>query len=311
MAGPAVQPHPLLARVRRTFGTATPDQALQRARAIVGTSRLPDNAEGGLAKAGLEALQNGDEPTPRQLAALEMMLRIMRPARLIRGGEPDPLTRDFEEMFPDWDDFREKLKPFARSIGRIDSVEGESFGTGFLVDSTTLVTNRHVLDQVSKGTRKLESGQCVVRFVREFGTPDADPVPVLGVKKVHESLDLALLEVPAQELLSLSIAAAAPKAGDPVVAIGFPFQDSERNPLWVGTIFGSRFGVKRAAPGDVVSVAPHKSEWGHDCSTLGGNSGSPVVSMRTAELLGVHSGGGFLWRNQAVDSAALLSFLHG
>jgi S1-C subfamily serine protease len=173
----------LLARVRRTFGEASPEQAVERVRAIIGTERLPENAEGGLAREALQALKNGEEPTPKQLAALEMMMRMMRPAPKIVNGRPEDFAEeDFLKLFPAWEKFQEAVQPFVRSIGRIDRTDGQPLGTGFLVNETTLVTNRHVLDGASNGTRQLERGQAIVSFRREFQTPDESPVDIVGVK---------------------------------------------------------------------------------------------------------------------------------
>jgi V8-like Glu-specific endopeptidase len=45
----------------------------------------------------------------------------------------------------------------------------------------------------------------------------------------------------------------------------------------------------------------------HDCSTLGGSSGSPVLDAATGLVIGVHKSGMFAVRNGAVASAALFS----
>jgi len=304
----------LLARVRRTFGDASPEQAVERVRAIIGTERLPENAEGGLAREALRALKNGEDPTPKQLAALEMMMRMMRPAPKIVAGRPEDFAEeDFLKLFPAWEKFQEAVRPFVRSIGRIDRTDGIPLGTGFLVNETTLVTNRHVLDGASNGTRRLERGQAIVSFRREFQTPDETPVDIVGVKAFHETLDIAVLQVESRTFSAdrqpLSVSTG-PKVGDNVVAIGFPFNDPQRNPLFIGTVFGNRFGVKRAAPGDVVAASTDGLRWSHDCSTLGGNSGSPLLSMDTAQVVGLHFGGTFLWRNEAVDASALGVFLN-
>lgn len=297
-------------RLARTFPNATPEQAVERVRAIVGTNRLPDNAEGGLAKAGLAALQRGEEPTPKQLAALELMLRIMRPAPRFIGHTPEDLDPDFVALFPAWPAFQTKVKPLARSVGRIDRAgDNRAIGTGFLVRPNLIVTNHHVLDVVSMGTGRLERGQAVIMFGKEFQTPDEAPVQITNVRAVHDTLDIAILEIEPWNQPQLTIAANGPAEGDNVVAIGFPADDPDRNPLFIGTIFGNRFGIKRAAPGDVVRVKPANSLWQHDCSTLGGNSGSPLLSLATAEVVGLHFGGSFLWRNEAVDASALGAFV--
>jgi V8-like Glu-specific endopeptidase len=47
----------------------------------------------------------------------------------------------------------------------------------------------------------------------------------------------------------------------------------------------------------------------HDCSTLGGNSGSPLFSLRTARVVGLHCEGYFMYRNEAIDGATLHAFV--
>jgi V8-like Glu-specific endopeptidase len=38
----------------------------------------------------------------------------------------------------------------------------------------------------------------------------------------------------------------------------------------------------------------------HDCSKLGGNSGSCVIDLETNQVIGLHFGGRYLGRNSAV-----------
>ena len=298
-------------RLDRTFGSASPEVALERVRAIVGTARLPDNAEGKLAKDGLAAMKAGETPTPMQLAALELMLRMMRPAPKIVSHVPEDLQDDFKQLFPPWNSFRSLIEPLAGAIGRVDRVgDNHPLGTGFLVRRGIVVTNRHVLDEASMGTRSLERGQATINFGKEFNSDGKDPVDIIEVVAYHETLDVALLKVDGQPQRILQVATEGPAVGEAVVAIGFPYDDSQRNPLFIGPVFGNRFGVKRAAPGDVVRVNAKQKTWGHDCSTLGGNSGSPLLSMATAEVVGLHFGGSFLWRNEAVDAGALGEFIN-
>ncbi len=70
---------------------------------------------------------------------------------------------------------------------------------------------------------------------------------------------------------------------------------------WVHkTLFGARYGVKRLAPGQVhkpLGAIPndHNPPWvfGHDATTLGGNSGSPLLSWLDAPFgaFGLHFAG--------------------
>src|SRR5262249_39722401 len=47
----------------------------------------------------------------------------------------------------------------------------------------------------------------------------------------------------------------------------------------------------------------------HDCSTLGGNSGSPIVRLETGEVVGLHFSGLFLQENRGVPAAQLAEIL--
>jgi S1-C subfamily serine protease len=298
-------------RVERTFGDKPPVAALERVRAIVGTNNLPATFEGNLAKEALAKLKDpaADTPSPRELAALEMMLRMMRPAPKYEDGQLEDLSEpEFLEAFKNWNRFRTLLEPLKASIGRIDVGPGDTAGTGFLVGDEVLVTNRHVLDVLSRGTRMLQPGQGTVTFFAELHpTTSEPPVAIESVIAFHPTLDIALLRVKPRKRRTLTIATAAPALEEQVAAVGHPFDDPVNNPLFTRTIFGNSWGVKRVAPGEVVSQS--HSMIGHDCSTLGGNSGSPLLSLNSAEVVGLHFGGGFLWRNEAVSCIDLNAFV--
>ena len=246
------------------------------------------------------------------------MIRMTRPAPLVQQGRPGDIDKvEQKEVFPHWDVFQNAFRPFAHAIGRVDRAsvslaQSESIGTGFLVKNGLLMTNKHVLMDLSRGTGLLEPGQGVVRFQVEFGdfSPDA-PVRILKVASVHPTLDVALLSVETLPLPAGSamprLSTAAPSSQADVVVAGFPQNDPARNPLFIGAIFGPDFGVLRVAPGQIASL--EASGFTHDCSTLGGNSGSPVFDLHTADVVGLHRGGAFLWTNEAVDGPSLAGFV--
>ena len=70
-------------------------------------------------------------------------------------------------------------------------------------------------------------------------------------------------------------------------------------------IFGGTYEVKRLQPGTVMQVDTARKVFTHDCSTLGGNSGSCVVDLRTGLVIGLHFGGGYRRANFAVALWAL------
>ena len=59
-------------------------------------------------------------------------------------------------------------------------------------------------------------------------------------------------------------------------------------------VFGDVFGVKRVQPGQLLMVDRELTEFHHDCLTLGGNAGSPVVDVDTGLVLGIHYAGQWL-----------------
>jgi hypothetical protein len=302
-----------LERAERTLKQQSIETVFKRIRAIIGPANMPSTEQGQLAQQALDAMRTMQKPSPQQLAALEHVIRLMRPAPLSRAGTLDKIDQDLANTFPDWDAFQASVKPYLYSVGRIDSLAtNNGVGTGFLVAQNLLATNRHVLDQLSSGTNVLEKGQAVVRFGQEQGTPDTlGRIDIIGVVALHDSLDIALLEIEQPNNAAIvgpvAVETNAASVGAAVVAVGYPFDDPVRNPLFIRALFGGKFGVKRAAPGEVVKVSTQSVF--HDCSTLGGNSGSPIFSMKTARVVGIHRDGFFMFRNEAVAGGSLAEFI--
>lgn len=308
-----------LDRCVKVFGDLEPDAVLNRVRAIVGSeSAMPATEEGKLAVQAFRKLKNGDEPTPMELSALQFLIRLTRPAPLVHKGKPDALQREHVDTFPAWAAFQDAVGCLPL-VGRIDRASptlatADRIGTGLLLAADLLLTNRHVVNVLSRGTDRLQEGQAVVRFGFEDDSFDADaPVPITAVASMHETLDMALLRLkPAVPgLPSSSLAPAIDEtplaANTDVVVVGYPLDDKERNPMFIGNIFGTEFGVLRASPGQCTKA--FANGFYHDCSTLGGNSGSPVLSLDGARLVGLHTGGGFLWKNAAVSAGAIRQFV--
>jgi S1-C subfamily serine protease len=304
----------LAQRAERALAGRPVAEAVAKVRAIVFKLPLVPDAETA-AQTALNKINAGEAPTAAELAALELVVRMMRPAPLSKDGELEPLpsapgsSTYNPALVALWDRFRAGVKPLMYSIGRLEDHGGDPQGTGFLVGDDLLLTNRHVLAKLSNGVEELDDGQAVVRFNQEWGMPDpADSsVPVAGVAAVHDTLDMALLRVRLpQPRKRLALDNEPAERASAVATVGYPFKDPT-SPLFVEAIFNGRYGVKRAAIGDVLDVGERR--FFHDCSTLGGNSGSPVFSLDSGGVAGIHCSGVFNYRNEAIPATEIAAFM--
>jgi endonuclease G len=89
-----------------------------------------------------------------------------------------------------------------------------------------------------------------------------------------------------------------------VAAIGYPAWDGRRNePSVMRNIFDDVYDVKRLQPGQLLRVT--EDRLGHDCSTLGANSGSVLIDLESGEASGLHFAGLYRVQNYAVPSATV------
>lgn len=304
----------LLARARRAFGDVSPEVAIGKTRAITGPGKIPDSEKA--AQEAMKKLLDGKEPTSDELVALEFVIRVMRPALLTKKGLLPPLDAQGQNLHPPllidrWEKFRQNAETRLGSVGRIDHASGRHIGTGFLVRPDALATNRHVLDVLTGGSSILRRGDAIVRFHAEANEqePPDTKAKLLRVIDVHPRLDIALLEVElsaARAPLPIDFDAT-PEDGHPIVVVGFPAKSDESNPLFGEAIFGRFSGVRRGALGELVE--PDDPRIYHDCTTLAGNSGSPVFSLLTHKVIGIHRSGAFAYRNEGVVAREIRTVL--
>lgn len=302
-------------RAARALGGVDIGALFTRWRRVIGP---PPEQLSELARQALDAIVGGEEPTPQQRQALEQAIRLLRPAPYVRHGALAPLEGDSATAFPGWEAFREAARPYLPSVGRIDRVirpghNPEPVGTCFVVGPRCVLTNHHVLLALTFGTGVLARGQAEVRFGQERGdSPEPSPVRLVGVLRQDESLDLALLstarrlDTPSLDLRPITTVSVDPSRSTPVVAVGYPMGDT-RLPELVAGLFDGVYQVKRASPGEVLSS--RGGRFSHDCTTLSGSSGSPVLTMDGARLAGVHTDGLYLGRNHATSGEPLRAFI--
>lgn len=301
-------------RAMRALGNQPVADAVKKFRAIIGVANIPESEP--LAQLALNKLQKGDLPTAEELRALEIVIRLLRPVVFSREGALDDLPdQPGHHLYPEelrdlWSSFRTRIRPLVGSVGRVEDSERKHVGTGFLVGDDVLATNRHVLGMLTFGSEVLAPGAAYIAFKQESGTtnkPD-DVVPIEGVAAIHPQLDMVLLRTRKQSRPHLPIEPAVATAATRVAAIGFPGDDPKNNPLFLSSVFQGKFGFKRAALGEVLPGSGSPSLY-HDCSTTQGNSGSPVFSLTSGQVVGIHRAGFFMYRNEALDADALRNFV--
>lgn len=257
---------------------------------------------------GLEKLAEGraDEIGDEECVGMEAVVLLEgRPALPVRN-------HDFASQRGDWavlDGHRAAIRASLSRVGRIE-LSGhprlDRLGAAFLAGPDVVMTNRHVAAEFARGDgagwtfqegigARLDMGAEDGGPAAEGGGPVHDVVEVLGL---HEDVDLALLRVapPAGATLPapLAVAADAPAdlPGRPVYCVGYPVHDGRRDePESVRRMFMDVYRGKRLQPGTATELVPGRDVFGHDCSPLGGNSGSPVIDLADHRVLGLHFGG--------------------
>lgn len=250
-----------------------------------------------------------------------IILREGRPTLLVRGGTfPAPeLAQWRARLMP----YKSKIDAAIGAVGRLEvGFSAQPYvGSAWMVAPGIAITNRHVAaefagrqgrDYVIRSNpsgRRLEPridfreefldtrplNISVGRVVFLAGDADGDP-------------DLALIEVNPERGVALPdpipLFDGQPRPGAVVVTIGYPAADQRNSATDQARLFGGIFEVKRLAPGLVVDLISDNC-FTHDCTTLGGSSGSIVLDVETGAAVGLHFAGEYLSANYAVSSVAI------
>jgi endonuclease G len=256
-----------------------------------------------------------------------IVLRVGRPVLAIAGNTPRLEFKDSDSAV--WRSRLQASAPLltraAQAVGRIEvtGLPGFSFvGTGWLVDRNTVVTNRHVAQTFAQRNRSgftFKQGNRARRltadidFLEEAGRPCEREFPIVEIVHLEDEPgpDFALLRVE-QRSETHSLAPPIPLAESPVkpeqqvAVIGYPARDRRvPDAQLMHSIFGNVYDKKRLAPGQIIRA--QKDLVFHDCSTLGGNSGSVVLDLATGRAVGLHFAGRFLEANYAVPASVIAS----
>lgn len=283
-----------------------------------GTDRT-DHAANALEKL---AADRDQELIDKEVFALEaIILPDTRPVILVQNGTYGNLGDPWTTL--NAPKIRSRITPLLPSVGRIELPTNPQYpygGTGFVVGTELLLTNRHVARLFSSGlglTIQYRAGDAAVDFRQEYGQSAGQSMPlrVVAVEMIHPFWDMAILRVHGLEgripPLPLSVADPHDLEGEDVVVIGYPARD-DRNDLNVqDRVFNRIYNVKRLQPGKlrrralIQSFENQVSAVTHDSSTLGGNSGSAVIGVKSGKVVGLHFAGEYLKANYAVPAYEL------
>jgi endonuclease G len=285
-----------------------PDGTLQESRVV------PDSISVDAARSVIE-----DPPERPFDFGLEAIILVMgRPVLLVKDDDYDLTTLETDTWRSRLELARPGLKSGILSVGRVDLDNNPRFdwvGTAWVVANDVVVTNRHVASEFARRegdgfvfqTSFLGQMGARIDFKEELDGPASAEFRVAEVVHIEDQggPDMAFLRVDwgnggqrAPIRLASSI-----QQGRGIAVIGYPAKDSRtRIPDEMDRIFGSVYNVKRLAPGDVTAVKEQEQLINHDCTTLGGNSGSAVLDLETGEAVALHFAGRERDRNFAVPS---------
>lgn len=263
---------------------------------------------------------------------LETIVREGRPAFPIQNGKVN-FSGGFQDATAQTvvDSLKSALpivEPLFPLVGRIDvdnyPIALPYLGTGWLVDRDLVVTNKHVAELMAQeedgifrfrpgrlgeklsvkldSLHELGSSKRRVRKIRRVLWIDSDGTDIAFIQLEESSSD----DGPPK--IELATSDAAPGTG--VVVIGYPAKappDVIPNQEWMDRIYGGVYDVKRIAPG--LMGATNQGSATHDCTTLGGNSGSVVVDTKSGKAVALHFAGLYLIENYGVPASTIRKYL--
>lgn len=279
-------------------------------------------AENALKKAAEGA--SPSELTELQIAGLEAIIEVTgRPAMGYDNGQvrmPQSALGENDRWRVLIATARNEINEASAAVGRImitgTSGVPENIGTGWRLGGDIIVTNRHVARLVAE---KKDADPSVLKldaakdpFIDFAATDNSEGSKRFSLSSIsycaaEPLVDLALLKVasgvadlPASLTLDWNIQSAGRNIsgdngaistfrGKEVYIVGHPFK--QRRSEAIASVFGTADGKKHWSPGIVLRLEEDKPTLQHDCSTLGGNSGSCVFTAAEHKVIGIHMGG--------------------
>lgn len=238
----------------------------------------------------------------------------LRPLLQIEGHdlvESLPPGHDFASAL---DQARPAIRRAIAATGRIEFDDHSQYkwaGCGFLAGEALVVTAGHTADLMApSGDRGILRHSPVFRMGVRLGEGPA--YRIVSCRLRHPVLDIAVLELEAiPEVEPLSIETSTGDPGEAVAVVGSNARDSRGIPEWMDLLGNFGEGRKMAAPGRILGHSAdrfhERGTWSlnHDCSTLGGSAGAPLLHLGSGHVIGCHFGGLSGRENYAVPASEM------
>jgi hypothetical protein len=290
------------------------------------TPRFQTEAAGGIALSPVDVVN-------------ETIVKEERPILFVRNDWIDAVNVSLDgdeakELVAELISARAAVEPVMPLVGRIDVLgfpgNLDFVGTGWFVATDIVVTNRHVAQLIAQqeGARFVFSrgvaGKPIsvsLNTLHEFDDLAAgqdrifDIKEVLYIEKTSGPNDIAFIRVgrkidgAKQGFITVSETNLAENAS--VVTVGYPAKAAKRiipDQDLMKELYRDRYDVKRAAPG-MIMAAERNNSTEHDCTTLGGNSGSVIIDPKTGRAAGLHFAGLYKQANYAVPASVLRDYI--
>ncbi|MES2570738.1 MAG: DNA/RNA non-specific endonuclease [Verrucomicrobiota bacterium] len=271
----------------------------------------------------VDVLLSGDESgvTGGEYTLSEAIILLRgRPALVVQDGVwEDPQSEEIRKRLAPAE---AALKAIIPNVGRVEILDYQSeyVGTGWMIDEDLLITNRHVGEHFGEkrgdafSFRANPEGtlfKARVDFRREYQRTGISQAAIEEIIYIEERSELrpdfALVRLNKSNGLPkpIELDSAQVQFQSDIAIIGYPAEDSRNDAFAMRDIFKGIYNVKRLSPGRVSGARADGKLLEHDCTTLGGNSGSVVINLATGKACGLHFSGSYRDRNYAVTAAWL------
>jgi V8-like Glu-specific endopeptidase len=261
-------------------------------------------------------------------AAQESARTFGMPVMSIKDNLPNLAPNPPTEISEHWSGILKdcpKLKRTIKAVGRLSLIRRREtpknvpIGTAWFIRSNILVTNRHVAEFFANTHAPYEflpdngigKVSALVDLKKEEFSSASRELTIEDVIYMDGSggdVDLAFLKVesPRPRIEPIPLDLEDIVVGANAAVVGYPMKDPGVNRELSDKFFGT-YGFKKISCGTILSLEGNRIA--HSCPTLHGNSGSPLISLVTGNVIGIHFGGNESDDNYALSAAKLQTVL--